>query len=82
MAIDFFLAACRESSNASVFGICDDPLPASNPAYLLEDHEEEWIAEVENENSSGGHIFMLLIIVCLFLNPMSLIEKKVAVMVY
>lgn len=48
MGIDFFNTQCKSSSNKKIFGLCDDPPPAENPAYIDEDNGENWIAVVEN----------------------------------
>lgn len=48
MEIDFFNTQCKSSSNKKIFGLCDDPPPAKNPAYIDEDNGENWIAVVEN----------------------------------
>lgn len=48
MKIDFFNAPCKSSSNKKTFGLCDDPPPAKNPAYIDENNGESWIAVVEN----------------------------------
>lgn len=42
---------CLASSTKSLFGLCDDPPPAENPAYLDENNPTNWIAEVSNPNS-------------------------------
>src|SRR6202041_2503309 len=43
--------ACQTYSNKKLFGLCDDPPPAKNPAYINEKDGESWIAVVENEES-------------------------------
>ncbi len=37
-----------EETKNDRFGICDDPPPATDPAYLNIDNESSWIAEVLN----------------------------------
>jgi hypothetical protein len=32
------------------FGLCDDPPPLENPAYIDEADQSKWIAEVSNDN--------------------------------
>lgn len=49
MAVDFNKAACIENTSANVFGICDDPPPATSPAYLAFANSDDWIAWVEND---------------------------------
>jgi hypothetical protein len=50
MNIDFFNPECQTFSNRGKFGICDDPPPDSNPAYIDEQDGTKWIAVVENDN--------------------------------
>ena len=49
MAVDFKKSACREKTNANLFGICDDPPPTKNPAYLDYSDSDNWIAWVDNQ---------------------------------
>jgi hypothetical protein len=49
MSIDFSLAKCQDSSSKKLFGICDDPGPATSRAYLDEVDGGKWIAVVQNE---------------------------------
>ncbi|MDR3188641.1 MAG: hypothetical protein LBT94_05600 [Prevotellaceae bacterium] len=39
----------KQVSARSEFGLCDDPSPAKNPAYLNETDNAKWIATVKNE---------------------------------
>ncbi len=48
--IDFSLDKCQTFSKRKLFGLCDDPPPATNPAYIDENSGEKWIAVVNNEN--------------------------------
>ena len=50
MSIDFSLAKCQTHSNKKLFGLCDDPSPARNPAYIDEKDGKKWIAVVVNES--------------------------------
>lgn len=50
MPVDFFISGCKTTTVKDKFGLCDDPPPAKNPAYIEENNPEDWIAEVENEN--------------------------------
>jgi hypothetical protein len=50
MSINFSDANCQTSSNRKIFGLCDDPLPDSNPAYINEDDGGKWIAVVVNDD--------------------------------
>ncbi|KEQ31535.1 hypothetical protein N180_11050 [Pedobacter antarcticus 4BY] len=49
MSIDFSVAKCQDSSRKRLFGICDDPAPATNRAYLDEENGAKWIVVVQNE---------------------------------
>lgn len=42
-------AACQTQSNKKMFGLCDDPHPAKNPAFIDEDNGNKWIAVVIND---------------------------------
>ncbi|MDP2722055.1 MAG: hypothetical protein Q8O72_04810 [Bacteroidales bacterium] len=48
MPIDFFKEGCKTTSGKSIFGLCDDLPPASNPAYIDENNSNIWIAKVHN----------------------------------
>lgn len=50
MSINFFEAGCQTFSNRKIFGLCDDPPPAANRAYIDEANGAKWIAVVENED--------------------------------
>ncbi|MBY0477668.1 MAG: hypothetical protein K2Q24_08465 [Chitinophagaceae bacterium] len=50
MSINFFEAKCQTFSSNKIFGLCDDPPPASNPAYIDENNGAKWIAVVENDD--------------------------------
>ncbi len=49
MSINFKVVKCQTNSNNKLFGLCDDPPPASNPAYIDEDDGAKWIAVVVND---------------------------------
>lgn len=49
MSIDFKVAKCQTKSNKKLFGLCDDPSPARNPAYIDEHDGSKWIAVVVND---------------------------------
>lgn len=42
-------ADCQSRSNRKLFGLCDNPHPAKDPAYIDEFNGEKWIAVVVNE---------------------------------
>lgn len=49
MPIDFFEKNCKSTSNNKEFGLCDDPPPANNPAYIDEVNKANWIGIVKND---------------------------------
>lgn len=50
MSINFTEAKCQTNSNKKLFGLCDDPPPAVNPAYIDEADGSKWIAVVVNDD--------------------------------
>jgi len=50
MSVNFCKSKCQTNSNRKTFGLCDDPSPAKNPAYIDELNGANWIAIVENES--------------------------------
>lgn len=50
MITDFNKVECVTESSQRTFGLCDDPSPAENPAYIDEVDGKKWIAVVENPN--------------------------------
>jgi hypothetical protein len=50
MSVDFCKLKCQTNSSRKTFGLCDDPPPAKNPAYIDEVNGANWIAVVENES--------------------------------
>ncbi len=50
MSINFFETKCQTFSSRKLFGLCDDPPPASNPAYIDELNGAKWIAVVINKD--------------------------------
>jgi len=44
MPIDFFKPSCKTNSNSIKFGLCDDPPPDANPAFIDEMDQSKWIA--------------------------------------
>jgi len=59
MPIDFFLHGCKTSSSNETFGLCDDPSPARNPAYIDENSPDSWIATVENPNRKAADFYAI-----------------------
>jgi hypothetical protein len=51
MSFHFNKTECITESFQRTFGLCDDPPPAENPAYIDENHGSKWIAVVENPNT-------------------------------
>ncbi|MDZ4070815.1 MAG: hypothetical protein U1C70_03225 [Sediminibacterium sp.] len=39
---------CKSVTNSNTFGLCDDPPPSTNPAYIQHYNQNDWIAEVNN----------------------------------
>jgi len=48
MSINFFDANCQSQTNQPKFGLCDDPPPLENPAYIDTNDCSKWIAVVKN----------------------------------
>ena len=49
MSINFFEDKCQGATSRRLFGLCDDPRPSINPAYIDENNGVKWIAIVVNE---------------------------------
>jgi len=49
MTINFNQLICQTQSSRAIFGLCDSPSPASNPAYIDENNGANWIAVVIND---------------------------------
>jgi hypothetical protein len=39
---------CGSVTNNNTFGLCDDPPPSTNPAYIQHHNQNDWIATVQN----------------------------------
>lgn len=50
MSVSFFKDSCKSESSAQQIGICDDPPPSNNPAYLDEENTIKWIGKINNIN--------------------------------
>ncbi|NCU05226.1 MAG: hypothetical protein GXC73_14700 [Chitinophagaceae bacterium] len=50
MSINFSEAKCQTFSRRKLFGLCDDPPPASKAAYIKEGDGGSWIAVVVNDD--------------------------------
>ncbi len=50
MSVNFHEVKCQTNSSRKTFGLCDDPPPDRNPAYIDEANGANWIAVVENES--------------------------------
>jgi len=48
MSVVFFQLRCQTSSKKRTFGICDNPPPATDPAYIDEENGQNWIATIDN----------------------------------
>jgi len=53
MPINFFLGKCKSNSNKIEFGLCDDPSPSINPAYIDETDTAKWIGIVNNKHEKN-----------------------------
>jgi len=45
----FNIKTCQTQSQKKIFGICDEPAPNKDPAYLDESNGQDWLAVVVNE---------------------------------
>lgn len=59
MPIDFFKTSCKTESNNVEFGLCDDPPPNTNPAYIDESNRSNWIAIVKNPTQSSVKFYAI-----------------------
>lgn len=59
MQIDFFFQPCKSGSSSAKFGLCDDPDPAKNPAYIDEADSTKWIATVDNPNLKVAEFYAI-----------------------
>ena len=53
MSINFFKESCQCKTDQPRFGLCDEPSPSNDPAYIdidVSNQETKWIAIVENTN--------------------------------
>jgi hypothetical protein len=50
MSVNFSEAICQSITDKKLFGICDDPPPSQNQAYIDEEDGARWIAVVVNED--------------------------------
>lgn len=57
MPINFFTVGCKTESNENTFGLCDNPPPAVDPAYIDEANSFNWIAEVSNPHNINVDFF-------------------------
>lgn len=53
MPIDYFVTNCQTQSKEVEFGLCDDPPPADNPAYIDENDPNKWISIIKNPQSKN-----------------------------
>jgi len=59
MPIDFFKSGCKKTSIKKEFGLCDNPDPAKDPAYIDEFNDVNWIAQVTNQNGNSVDFFAI-----------------------
>jgi hypothetical protein len=48
MSVDYGVAKCQDSCNDRRFGLCDDPPPSTDPAYIDRADGSKWVAVVVN----------------------------------
>ncbi|MEJ7827717.1 MAG: hypothetical protein WKF91_05970 [Segetibacter sp.] len=53
MAVNFADPNCITNTNEKVFGICDDPPPSADPAYVDFADDTKWIAWVDNNQEKN-----------------------------
>lgn len=56
MSVNYF-DAHHTQSYQPLFGLYDDPDPAKNPAYILENESDKWIGIVENPQEITAHFY-------------------------
>lgn len=49
MSSFFNIKKCQNQSQKKIFGICDEPAPNNNPAYIDEKNGQDWLAVVIND---------------------------------
>lgn len=59
MPINFFDAGCKTESSINQFGLCDNPKPAEDPAYIDEDTPSKWIAIVKNQTNKDVDFYAI-----------------------
>lgn len=59
MSINFFKNDCKTSSNNTEFGICDEPKPSTDPAYIDNSNLSEWIAIVKNSKNEEINFYAI-----------------------
>lgn len=59
MPIEYFSKQCRSSSTITEFGLCDNPKPANDPAYISEYPSQDWIAIVRNISNLSVDFFAI-----------------------
>jgi len=59
MPIIFFDPNCKTESKINRFGLCDDPPPNTNPAYIDENNSSKWIAIVNNPNQRTAEFYAI-----------------------
>lgn len=59
MPIDYFEAKCKTNSNSNTFGLCDNPDPAKDPAYINETDSTTWIGIVDNSKNKEVNFYAI-----------------------
>ena len=59
MSIDYLTKPCRTNPDKVKFGLCDDPPPLSNPAYIDEEEPTKWIEVVKNSKEKNIEFYAI-----------------------
>ena len=59
MPINFFDAGCKTESNRNHFGLCDNPPPGEDPAYIDEHDPFKWIGIVNNPTNKDADFYAI-----------------------
>lgn len=59
MPIDFFKPSCKTESDSNEFGLCDDPPPITEPAYIDENDSSKWIAIIKNSEQKTVRFYAI-----------------------
>ncbi|MDR3340138.1 MAG: hypothetical protein LBT25_08650 [Candidatus Symbiothrix sp.] len=77
MSINFFDENKKTNSSKNQFGLCDDPPPAENPAYIDETNKNKWIGIVNNSTKKDTCFFPIDHCVPLFRPKLTKVKNPV-----